>query len=66
MANNVNQKEIRACNSSYSEEEEENEVATFDENGNPVDIDQNICEDVSQVPLIERCVKRGKKKYNIF
>ena len=65
MANNVNQKEIKACNSSYSEEEE-NEVATFDENGNPVNIDQNICEDVSQVPLIERCVKRGKKKYNIF
>ena len=63
MATNVNQEEIIAADSSYSEEE--NEVEIFDENGNLFDLDQHICKVVSKVPLIKESSKRGRK-YNLI
>ena len=63
MATNVNQEEIIAADSSYSEEE--NEVEIFDENENLFDLDQHICEVVSKVPLIKESSKRGRK-YNLI
>ena len=62
MATNVNQEEIIASDSSYSEEEE-NEVEN--ENGNLFDLDQHICKVVSKVPLIKEGSKRGRK-YNLI
>ena len=63
MATNVNQEEIIASDSSYSEEE--NEVEIFDENGNLFDLDQHICKVVSKVPLIKESSKRGRM-YNLI
>ena len=63
MATNVNQEEIIAADSSYSEEE--NEVEIFDENENLFDLDQHICKVVSKVPLIKESSKRGRK-YNLI
>ena len=60
MASNINQEEINASDSSYSEDEE-NEVAIFDENGNSIDLNRNVRKVVSTVPLIKRCGKRGKR-----
>ena len=58
MASNINQEEINASDSSYSEDEE-NEVAIFDENGNSIDLNRNVRKVVSTVPLIKRRGKRG-------
>ena len=60
MATNLNQEEVNASDSLYSEEEE-NEVEIFDENGNSFNFDRHICKVVSKVPLIKRHGKRGKK-----
>ena len=59
MATNVNQEEINASDFSYSEEE--NEVEIFNENGNLVDLNWNVCKVVSNIPLIKRRGQRGKK-----
>ena len=65
MASNINQEEINASDSSYSEDEE-NEVAIFDENGNSIDLNRNVRKVVSKVPLIKRRGKRGKRNAMFF
>ena len=65
MASNINQEEINASDSSYSEDEE-NEVAIFDENGNSMDLNRNVRKVVSKVPLIKRRGKRGKRNAMFF
>ena len=65
MASNINQEEINASDSSYSEDEE-NEVAIFDENGNSIDLNRNVRKVVSTVPLIKRRSKRGKRNAMFF
>ena len=65
MASNINQEEINASDSSYSEDEE-NEVAIFDENGNSIDLNRNVHKVVSTVPLIKRRGKRGKRNAMFF
>lgn len=65
MASNINQEEINASDSSYSEDEE-NEVAIFDENGNSIDLNRNVRKVVSTVPLIKRRGKRGKRNAMFF
>lgn len=65
MASNINQEEINASDSSYSEDEE-NEVAIFDENGNSIDLNRNVRKVVSTVPLIKRRGKRGKRNAVFF
>ena len=65
MASNINQEEINASDSSYSEDEE-NEVAIFDENGNSIDLNRNVRKVVSTVPLIKRPGKRGKRNAMFF
>ena len=65
MASNINQEEINASDSSYSEDEED-EVAIFDENGNSIDLNRNVRKVVSTVPLIKRRGKRGKRNAMFF
>ena len=65
MASNISHEERNASDSSYSEDEE-NEVEIFDENGNSVDLNWNVCKVVSKVPLIKRCSKRGKRNTMFF
>ena len=65
MASNINQEEINASDSSYSEDEE-NEVAIFDENGNSIDLNRNVRKVVCTVPLIKRRGKRGKRNAVFF
>ena len=65
MASNINQEEINASDSSYSEDEE-NEVAIFDENGNSIDLNRNVRKVVSTVPLIKKRGKRGKRNAMFF
>ena len=65
MASNINQEEINASDSSYSEDEE-NEVAIFDENGNSINLNRNVRKVVSTVPLIKRRGKRGKRNAMFF
>ena len=65
MASNINQEEINASDSSYYEDEEI-EVAIFDENGNSIDLNRNVRKVVSKVPLIKRRGKRGKRNAMFF
>ena len=63
MANNIIKfDDLDFSNGSSSEEEEQEKVEIFDENGKSISLEENTRKIISKVPLLKRRGKRGNKR----